>query len=157
VLTSKPAEHPWWSDPDEYGSRWVRFQMDTGRPPDFVGIQDMPCEARCLAKTGMTVREHQEWTLRNYLHLEENFPMVCWLPTVQGWRPWQYLEHYQMYLDAGVELTGRRVGIGSICRRGSQYEVAAIVHALSGLGMRLHAFGGDQRAAPDRAPTVQFG
>jgi hypothetical protein len=141
VLTSDTDEHPWWAHPDVYGGAWVRFQMDSGRPPDFVGIQDWPCEDQCLRRTRATVREHQEATLHNYLYLEENFPMVPWLRTLQGGRPWEYLEHYQMYLDAGVEMAGERVGVGSICRRGSQHEVAAVVRALSGFGMRLHGFG----------------
>ncbi|MFD6356624.1 deazapurine DNA modification protein DpdA family protein [Nocardia tengchongensis] len=134
------ATNPWWRDPDEFGGMWTRFIECTG-PPDFVGIQDFPCEPVCLRTTGGSVREHQEATLESYLYLTEQFPHVPWLATLQGWRPRDYLDHHAMYEDAGVEMAGRRVGIGSICRKGSQYDVAAILESLAPLGMLMHGFG----------------
>lgn len=140
ILRASPQGHPWFAHPDEYGSMWVRFLDDVGAP-DFVGIQDWPCEAQCLRRTGGTVREHQDATLHSYLYLAEEFPMVPWLPTLQGWHPWEYLEHFEAYRRAGVDLTGARVGIGSVCRRGSQRDVARVLGTLAPLGMRMHAFG----------------
>ncbi|WP_433533372.1 DUF7221 family queuine tRNA-ribosyltransferase-like protein [Micromonospora sp. CA-263727] len=42
-----------------------------------------------------------------------------------------------------MDLTGRRVGIGSICRRGSQKGVARVLGTLAelGLNLRMHSFG----------------
>lgn len=140
MLRANPEDHPWFAHPDEYGSMWARLVSDVG-PPDFVGIQDWPCEEQCLRRTGSTVREHQEATLHNYLYLAEEFPFVPWLPTLQGWHPWEYVEHYRMYRAVGVELAGQRVGIGSLCRRGSQTDIAEVVGTLAPLGMRMHAYG----------------
>ncbi|GAA4442567.1 tyrosine-type recombinase/integrase [Phytohabitans houttuyneae] len=140
MLRTSPHGHPWYAHPDEYGAMWTRFLRDVG-PPDFVGIQDRPCEPGCLNRTRSTVREHQEATLRNYLYLVDNFPFVPWLPTLQGWHPWQYEEHADMYQAAGVDLAGQRVGVGSICRRGSQRDVATVLGTMAPLGMRMHGFG----------------
>jgi hypothetical protein len=140
VLRANPDGHPWFAHPDEYGAAWVRLIEDIG-PPDFVGIQDWPCEPQCLRRTGSTVREHQQATLGSYLYLVEQFPSMAWLPTLQGWHPWEYVEHYRMYQAAGVDLVGARVGVGSLCRRGSQRAVARVLGTLAPLGMRMHAFG----------------
>jgi hypothetical protein len=64
-----------------------------------------------------------------------------WLPILQGWRPEEYLEHYEMYRAAGVDLTGQLVGVGSVCRRGSQDDIEKVIRTLAPLGMRMHAFG----------------
>ncbi|TCB90468.1 hypothetical protein E0H26_26970 [Micromonospora zingiberis] len=140
ILRADPEGHPWFAHPDEYAAMWTRFQEDVG-PPDVIGIQDWPCEPQCLRRTGATVREHQEATLANYLYLAEQFPHVPWLPTLQGWHPWEYVEHHRMYQAAGVDLAGMRVGVGSLCRRGSQREVARVLGTLAPLGMRMHGFG----------------
>src|SRR6185437_11500360 len=47
-----------------------------------------------------------------------------------------------MYTTAGLDLTRERlVGLGSVCRRQSTDEIAAIVMRLYHLGLRLHGFG----------------
>lgn len=141
MLRANPSGHPWFSHPDEYGGMWTRLVEDVG-PPDFVGIQDFPCEIQCLKRTGATVYEHQVATLENYLYLAENFPFIPWLPTLQGWLPHQYVEHYRMYRAAGIELSDQhRVGIGSVCRRGSQRDIARVLNTLAPLNMKMHAFG----------------
>lgn len=140
MLTTRPDEHPWWLHPDEYGGMWVRLIEDIG-PPNFVAVQDVPCEPGARRRTGLSTREHQEATLRSYLYLAEGFPMVPWLVTLQGWEPWEYLEHAAMYEREGVTLAGRKVGVGSVCRRGSQRDVAAVLSTLAPLRMRMHGFG----------------
>ncbi|GIF74151.1 deazapurine DNA modification protein DpdA family protein [Asanoa siamensis] len=146
-------DHPWYLWPADYGAMWVRFAEAVGHSsrdlmPDFVGVQDWPCEPAVLKRTGKTVREHQELTVESYLYLAEEFPMIDWLPTLQGWWPWEYVEHVEMYQRAGVDLTGRRVGVGSICRRGSQKGVARVLGTLTelGLGLDMHGFGISQNA-----------
>lgn len=46
-----------------------------------------------------------------------------------------------MYERAGVTLAGRKVGVGSLCRRGSQRDVAAVLAGLAPQGMLIHGFG----------------
>lgn len=140
ALTSDNPEHPWRLWPDLYGSMWVRL-IDHIGPADFVAIQDWPCEPGVRLRTGKTVRDHQELTLESYLYLVDEFPMVPWLPILQGWQVGEYLEHHDMYSRAGVDLAGVRVGIGSVCRRGSQNDIAAVLRALAPLKMRMHGFG----------------
>ncbi|MGW5456614.1 deazapurine DNA modification protein DpdA family protein [Nocardia sp. NPDC003979] len=60
-----------------------------------------------------------------------------WVPIVRR----KYVDHYRMYLETGVTMTGETVGVGSVCRRGSQYAVAEVIATLAPLGMRLHGFG----------------
>jgi hypothetical protein len=87
------------------------------------------------------VREHQQLSLDSYLQLAEGFPWLPWLPVLQGWQPHEYLEHAAMYRAAGVELAGQLVGVGSICRRGSQRAILAVLETIAPLGARLHGFG----------------
>lgn len=146
MLGTDRSGHPWSESPDVYGSMWVRFVEHVSHGsehlfPDFIGIQDWPCEARVRARTGMTVRQHQELTLESYLFLAAEFPFLPWLRTLQGQHPRDYVEHLRMYEAAGVEMAGHKVGIGSICRQGSQRVVAAILGTLAPYGMRMHGFG----------------
>jgi hypothetical protein len=141
LLNKGATTNPWWDHPDEYGAMWVRFIEEIGWPPDFVPCQDYPCEADVLARTGMTVDEHQDLTTESYLYLAEEFPMVPWLPVLQGWRPADYVRHLRKYETAGVELKPGPVGVGSVCRRGSQRQIATVFNTLAPFGLRLHAFG----------------
>ena len=141
ALTGTSPDHPWHLDPDLFGGMWVRFVEDVG-PPDFVAIQDWPCEPAARARTGLTVRQHQQYTLDSYLYLAEQFPMVPWIPVLQGWHAWQYEQHADMYEQAGIVLADcARVGLGSVCRRGSDTDVADLVTRLAARGFRLHGFG----------------
>lgn len=132
----------WRDSPDIYGGRVYRFIEDIGRPPDFVAIQDMPCEPGALAASGFTVTDHLEFTLDSLLYLRSEFPHARWLPTLQGWRLEDYLRHEQMHREAGVDLTQEPlVGLGSVCKRVSSADIAAIVTTLAARGIRLHCFG----------------
>lgn len=141
MLTANPEGHPWELEADTYGGMWLRLIDDIGQPPRFVAIQDWPCEPQVIERRGGTVRQRQQWTLESYLHLSEEFYMVPWLPILQGWHPWQYVEHFDMYARAGIDLRGQLVGIGSVCRRGSQTGVARVLGTLAPLGMKMHGFG----------------
>lgn len=97
-----------------------------------------------LAKTGLTIREHQKRTVASYHKLTKLAPSIPWVPVLQGWQLDDYLNHVTMYRKSGVTLSALPlVGLGSVCRRQSAEIGAAtwIVSALSGLGIRLHAFG----------------
>lgn len=139
--------HPWWMHPEDYGAMWVRLADDIIWP-DFVACQDWPCEIAAREATGKSTRWHIEATIENYLYLAAEFRMVPWLPVLQGWLPEDYRHAAKLYEQAGVDLSdGRLVGLGSICRRGSEREIAELVeHFTLDRGMRLHGFGVSKKA-----------
>jgi hypothetical protein len=104
--------------------------------------QDWMCESVVLAKTGLTVTQHQARTVANYRDLLCLAPSVPWLPVVQGYTRDEYLRCLDLYDAAGFDLRQLpAVGLGSVCRRQSTGEAVSIVRELAGLGLRLHAFG----------------
>ncbi len=109
---------------------------------DFAAPQDWMCEPGILARTGLTVAEHQQRTVANYLELRTLAPWLPWIPVVQGWRLNDYLACVGLYAKAGVDLAALPlVGHGSVCRRQHTGEIAAIARTLAVLGLRLHGFG----------------
>lgn len=112
---------------------------------DWAAPQDWMCEPSMVAKTGKTVAEHQELTIANYLELADfGGPFI---PVLQGWEHDDYLSHAEQYAAAGIDLaTFDTVGVGSVCRRGQDDEIVAILSALAGLGIRCHGFGVRSRA-----------
>jgi len=104
--------------------------------------QDWMCEPHMLAKTGLTIADHQAFTIDSVQYLREEFPHAPWIPVLQDWRLQDYLAHVQQYTDAGIDLTTERlVGLGSVCRRQSTGEIGVIVSVLHSMGIRLHGFG----------------
>jgi hypothetical protein len=147
MLARDSDGHPWSMPYTSYASTWVDLVEKISHGcfrelgPDFIAIQDWPCEPNVLARTEKTVREHQKLTLDSYMMLTGENEWMPWLRTLQGWHLEEYQEHYQMYRDAGVDMDGQLVGIGSVCRRGSQKGIETIVRGLAPLGMRMHGFG----------------
>lgn len=130
----------WQWDHDRYGGMIYRFMDDCG-PPAWVAPLDMPCEPSVLARSGRTVSDHQEWTLESYQYLTIQFPAAPWIPVLQGWSIKDYERHDRMYRRVGIDLAARPVvGLGSVCRRGSVGEIAAIAARFS-QRYRLHGFG----------------
>lgn len=124
-----------------YAAEVVRWAELIGRL-EWAAIQDWMCEPPIRALTGLTVREHQERTIASLFELRALAPSVPWTPVLQGWEIEDYLQHVEMYRAAGVELGELPVvGVGSVCRRQGTLEGAAIMRALSKLGLRIHAFG----------------
>lgn len=78
--------------------------------------QDYMCEPFMLAKTGMTIRDHQRLTIERYdALLRCDTAGVCIMPVLQGYAPETYAEHARAY---GVRLApGMWVGVGSVCKR----------------------------------------
>ncbi|MGI5322061.1 DUF7221 family queuine tRNA-ribosyltransferase-like protein [Actinomadura nitritigenes] len=131
----------WTTTPGQYAEAGARYAEDLGMP-DFLSQQDWMCEPFMIEQTGLSVREHQERTVANYLDLRTLAPTLPWLPVVQGWTLPDYLTCVQLYASAGVDLAALpRVGLGSVCRRQSTGEIGHIVAALAGLGLKLHGFG----------------
>lgn len=139
---SQLAKHGKWTvSASSYASSVQRYQREIGGL-DFAAIQDWMCEPIMIAKTGLSVAEHQERTIASYLELRELAPDVPWMPVLQGWTPGQYFDHLEAYRAAGVDLAEVPiVGVGSICRRQHTLSVQIMLAELAELGLRLHGFG----------------
>lgn len=104
--------------------------------------QDYMCEPFMLAKTGLTVEEHQRLTIERYdalLAYGLPFPV---LPVLQGYAPADYVRHVRQYGDRLKP--GMWVGVGSVCKRNSQPEqIVAVLWAIRAArpDLRLHGFG----------------
>lgn len=134
--------HGRWTIDDHQLVALVRRVLDAGNEVDFAAIRDWMCEEYIRAKTGKTIREHQELTIESYANLRAIAPDVPWLPVLQGWHPDDYEAHFEMYQRAGFDLrSAPRVGVGSVCRRQGTKEGAAVINRCADLGVRVHAFG----------------
>lgn len=103
---------------------------------------DWMCEPWMVDGTGLSVREHQERTVANYLDLCAVAPDLPFVPVLQGYTLGDYLACIELYRDAGIDLLdGRLVGLGSVCRRQGTEEIATVVGELADLGVSLHGFG----------------
>lgn len=104
--------------------------------------QDFMCEPFMLAKTGLTVADHQRLTIERYdALLAQALPMPI-MPVLQGYDPAEYVAHLRAYGDRLGH--GQWVGVGSVCKRNSKPQ--AIVAVLSAIkaerpDLRLHGFG----------------
>lgn len=104
--------------------------------------QDYMCEPFMIAKTGLTVADHQRLTIERYDALMAEALPFRIMPVLQGYDPQEYVSHIR---DYGGRLTpGMWVGVGSVCKRNASPE--AIVEVLSAIKMarpdlRIHGFG----------------
>jgi hypothetical protein len=130
----------WVTPTDEYVAAVERYEREVGNIV-FAAPQDWMCEPAMLARTGLTVREHQERTVANYLELRGRGPFI---PVLQGWTIADYERCVALYADAGVNLYEEPlVGLGTVCRRENAAEIGSLVRALQPL--RLHGFGVKKR------------
>lgn len=152
ALTGKPGsehKHAWHLNAEDYGAFVVRLLDDMGCRPDFCAPQDWPCEPKVRRRTGLTTRQHIELTVDNFLFLCREFPMVPWMPVIQGWEADDYLYCVELYEAAGVDLASfPRVGIGSICRRANVPSIVKVIELFAGRGFLMHAFGVKTTALP---------
>jgi len=121
----------------------ARYHHEIGRLR-WCAPQDWMCEPRILARTGLTVRDHQRRTVDSVLSLRTAHPPVPVIPVLQGWTIADYLRCAELYETAGIDLRAEPiVGVGSVCRRQATREIETLVTALGpdGLGLRLHGFG----------------
>jgi hypothetical protein len=105
--------------------------------------QDYMCEAAMLAKTGLTVANHQRLTIERYDDLLAcDRAGVAIMPVLQGYEPPDYVAHIRAY---GSRLAqGAYVGVGSVCKRNGRPEgVLAVLEAILAErpDLRLHGFG----------------
>ena len=114
--------------------------MAAYQEPERCFAMDWMCNPVVLEMTGKTVKEHQELTLLSYLELREMIPnLVC--PVLQGWTPDQYVDHLNMYEEAGISLD-QFFGLGSVVMknaRGVYWTVKAVRERAPKI--RLHGFG----------------
>lgn len=104
--------------------------------------QDFMCEPAMLARTSLTVREHQGLTIQRYVDLLACNPPVYIMPVLQGYAPAEYVEHVRAY--GSLLAHGALVGVGSVCKRnGHPSTVAAVLRAIhrERPDLRLHGFG----------------
>lgn len=123
----------WLSTPREYAAAVHRYDAEIGQL-NWAAPQDWMCEPIMLARTGLSVAEHQRRTVDNLLQLRDLWTAASdapFMPVLQGWALDDYLRCADLYEQAGVDLTAEPVvGIGSVCRRQSTDEIATIVAAL---------------------------
>jgi hypothetical protein len=124
----------------EYGEQVRRWAED----PTLVAAvaQDYMCEPFIIAKTGLSIAEHQDRTIERYDQLLTIAPDAPLMPVIQGYAPEDYAHHTATY--------GRRiapaawVGVGSICKRnGTPEAIVAVLTAIKEVrpDLRLHGFG----------------
>lgn len=135
------GEHGRWTiDAATWASRARRWAAEAGNLV-AVATQDWVCTPPALARTGLSVAEHQAATLASYQALTELAPELPWVPTLQGWAPADYLRHADAYAAAGIDLTSQLVGLGSVAARQGSPEAAQVVLGCAELGLRLHVYG----------------
>ena len=130
----------WRTSVPEYICDVQRFAVEIDHL-EWVAPQDWMCEPHILAKTGLTVYDHQERTVDNFRRLRDMLGMQV-IPVLQGWTLDDYFACWDEYAEQGVELADEPiVGLGSVCRRQDTSYAGRIVRALAGEGLRLHYFG----------------
>lgn len=134
----------------DHGPTPHQYVQNIRRYTDVIGglrwaaPQDWMCEPEIIAKTGLSVAEHQHRTVTNVATLRSLAPDLPIAPVLQGWHPTDYLDCVDRYLSAGIDLaTEPIVGVGSVCRRQGTAEAAEIIARVTSAvpGIRLHGFG----------------
>lgn len=131
----------WTFSPREYVQAVYHYQEEIGNL-EWAAPMDWMCEPAIIAKTGLSVAEHQKRTVRNFLQLNFMASELPFIPVLQGWTLDDYQRCLELYDKAGINLAGYpRVGVGSVCRRQATAEIHDIFEHLSGQGLKLHGFG----------------
>ena len=133
--------------PEAYVEALARYDQEIGDMA-WAAPQDWMCEPFMVERTGLSVREHQERTVANFIHLEALWPDYgrgdCpIMPVIQGWTVDDYLACVGLYEQAGVRLAEHYpvVGVGSVCRRQGTREAGEIFRTLALMDLPLHGFG----------------
>lgn len=131
----------WQTSAETYVAATRRYRDEIGGL-DWAAPQDWMCEPWMLAKTGLTIAEHQRRTIDSVLELRALAPDLPFVPVLQGWQLGDYLDCIELYAEAGVDLAAEpTVGLGSVCRRQATGEIWTIVTVLAHEGLALHGFG----------------
>ena len=134
-------------EPKAYADELLRLHVSGVVKIVAAVAQDFMCESFMLAKTGLTIDDHQRLTIERYDALiRENLPFPI-LPVLQGYAPADYATHVRAYGDRLKP--GMWVGVGSVCKRNGRPEsVLAVLIAIKSVrpDLRLHGFGLKQTA-----------
>jgi hypothetical protein len=135
----------WTMSAKDYVAEVRRYKEEIGKL-DWAAPQDWMCEREdpydMLAKTGLTVKEHQRRTVDSVLELRALAPELPFIPVLQGWTISEYMACVELYDRAGIDLRNEpTVGVGTLCRREKTVRVAMLLRELCGMGIRVHAFG----------------
>lgn len=131
----------WIETPHRYIAAVRRYIAEIGRLL-WAAPQDWMCEPFVLAKTGKTIRQHQQRTVSNFLLLRELAPELPFIPVLQGWTAGDYIDHMEMYERSGIDVrTEPLVGMGTFCRRASARPLQRLVSFLWRQGVKMHGFG----------------
>lgn len=129
----------WRTTGHDYAAAVRRYRDEIGRLV-WAAPRDWMCEPFVLAKTGLTVVEHQRRTTDDYLDLRMTAPDLPFIPVLQGFTVDDYHRHADAYSRAGIDLASLPlIGVGSVCRRQKTGEIERIFAALTPL--KLHGFG----------------
>ena len=129
----------WRTGPEEY-ARQINRLKENGNLLAAVS-QDLMCEPFILAKSGLTIEDHQRLTIERYVLL---VPLtdVYIMPVLQGYSPESYAAHVRQY--GSLLQQGHWVGVGSVCKRNSspdQIEDILLAIHRERPDLRLHGFG----------------
>ncbi|AYR01211.1 queuine tRNA-ribosyltransferase [Mycobacterium phage Oscar] len=138
----------WQTTPTEYVAAVKRYDEEIGKL-EWAAPQDWMCEPDMIAKTGLSVVEHQRRTVANYVELctlwaEVSDAECPFMPVLQGYAVEDYLRCMDMYAEAGVDLGAvPMVGVGSVCRRQHTGEIREVFEAILARdpGLPVHGFG----------------
>jgi hypothetical protein len=131
----------WRTDERSYVAALRRYASEIGRF-DWAAPMDWMTESRVLARTGLSLRTHQQRTVANYLRLRDLAPELPIIAVLQGQSVADFHRCADLYERHGIDLASLPLlGVGSICRRQHSREVEQILRSLAARGYRLHAFG----------------
>ena len=129
--------------PESVDSYAAEIRRWAGRGLVAAVSQDFMCEPFMLAKTGLTIEDHQRLTIERYDDLRAcDVGGVYIMPVLQGYAPADYASHVRQY---GARLAfSAYVGVGSVCKRNARpAEILAVLSAIKAErpDLRLHGFG----------------
>lgn len=139
ILTYGAYRHP----VEEYAAQILKVKGWLGARLLGAVSQDFMCETIMLAKTGMTIEDHQRLTIERYdalIRCDVGGTRI--IPVLQGFSPDSYVAHLRAY---GKRLGPRAwVGVGSICKRNANFRsIEGVLLSIKRErpDLRLHGFG----------------
>jgi hypothetical protein len=131
------------TSPEQYADAARRYVEQIGGTCAFIAPQDYMCEPTMLARTGLSVEEHQRRTVESVLTLRALDPQLPFAAVLQGDDLPAYVRCVRMFAAAGIDLAAEPVvGLGSVCKRQHTDEIGRIVTTLADeFGINLHGFG----------------
>ena len=150
------TRHGKWMRTAEQHAELVQELADRCPGLEWAAPQDWMCEPFVLAKTGLSMLEHQERTVENFLQLRELAPDIPWIPVLQGYLVDDYYKCWDLYHRAGVDLVAQDlVGVGSVCRRQNSNEIELLFYNLWLNKFKTHGFGVKLRGLDDYKEYIE--